>query len=169
MIRPEVAALLRRYAEPLLVAFGAGVVLWKVFGPGALRGAWFDMLAFAVVAVVAVLWLRASLSRARLSAEVRDGAGAVFVEERRVVYLGPFGRAEIDLDSLVRVEAASGADGGRMWMLVAAGRPPLAIPDAAEGAGALVDAFSALPQFDFDAAAARGGLRSVWRRRDGVF
>lgn len=170
-LRPELAAWLRHWREPLvwgaLLAWGLWLT-WRgyarieivYFGPGLL-----------MVAAGAAL-LRGALRRARLASE-GPAEGMVVIDEARIGYFGPHGGGFIDLPSVVRVEIvtrphAAGAS-AHAWIITADDGTRLAIPLGAEGADGLVDALSPLPGIDFDAGVAAVGApgaqrATVWRK-----
>ncbi|MBK0400345.1 hypothetical protein H0I76_14185 [Limibaculum sp. M0105] len=166
-VRPEAAALVRRWAEPaaaavLLLAAGREAVI--AFGAG--RG--FGWIALAA-ALLAALWLRVALVRA-LSAQGGEAPGVVEIREREIRFFGPYAGGSVDLDALVRIEVVVPARGvGALWRLAASDGHVLVVPAVAQGAEKLIDAFSALPGFS-DLAAAGAlrreapGSRLVWER-----
>ncbi len=169
MIRPEVAALLSRYAEAIVAGGVTLVALWIVGLPD-FRLDWLSVLLGAPLAVAGIVWLRVALRRAR--AQGQDGAGRLFVEERRVLHVGSFGNVQVDLDDATRLDLM--AQGGRASLMVhVPDGPPTALPLGAEGVDALYDALTGLPGMDLDALHARlarirragaGETGTVWTR-----
>lgn len=143
MIRPEVAALLRRYQELLAgVAVAALGLYWLVFSGGLLR--WIGAAVILAGGALAI----AGVQRARFR-QGGGGPGVVQVVERRVSYFGPLDGGVLDLDALTSlVLDPSGTP--PHWVLRSAGQPPLHIPLTAKGADALFDAFSSLPGLQVD-------------------
>lgn len=91
----------------------------------------------------------------------------VTVAERRISYFGPVEGGIAALDSLVAIDVESGPSPS--WRLRLDDGRILRVPAAAEGAGALPEAFAALDGFSSARAAAALGARGratfrVWRR-----
>ncbi|MFO1107410.1 MAG: hypothetical protein U1E34_15085 [Amaricoccus sp.] len=171
MIRPEIAAWVRVWREPLL--WGALLLagLWLVWqGYLALEPA---TIALGLLCAAAGLGLlRDALRRARLRLEA-PAEGMVLIDEGRIAYLGPRGGGFIDLPSIVAVEIVTRPHvppaSGHVWLLTAEDGERLTIPVGAKGADRLFDALSPLPGIDFDAGVAAilgpGAHRAtVWRR-----
>lgn len=166
-IRPDLAARLRRWREPL--AWGALLLLglaliWR--GYQALAPLTFAAGLLAAAAGAGLL--RPALRRVSL-AGAAEAEGVVVIDEARIGYLGPREGGFVDLPTLVSVEVRSDARNGAVWVLRGE-EAVLAIPFGARGAAMLLDALSALPGIDFDAAlrAAAGERQhvSVWKRPD---
>ena len=178
MMRPEALATLRRWAEPLAVALALAWVVRESLS-GAARGQILGWAGFLVAALLAG-WLHVAAQRARLhkrgaarasGAELGAvGAGEVFVEEGRIRRIGPFGRVEISVAALTRVEIAPGATpDSALWLLSAGSGPPFAASRAEDPEDAIPDALSALPGFHLEPVRAAlqakdGVIREVWRR-----
>lgn len=186
MIRPELVALARRWAEPALAAAATLMALW-IAGASTLRWGWLTLVLSAIILVAGGLWLREAIRRVRLSAAQGD-SGQVFVEERRVLYIGRFGNVQVDLDDVTRIDLAtfkpSGAIAGSIGlggatavatrqasasvMLFSPGSPPVTVPLNAEGEDRFLDALCSLPGFRLDDLS--GGLAktqpivTIWRR-----
>ena len=172
-IRPEITRTALRWAETAV--YGAATLLILLWLSGAaVNGVWRAGLMIVVAA--AGFWLtRAAYLSARAAAS-RQGPGMVLIDERRITYLGPEAGGFASLNALEAIE---------IW----APDPPywqyethwilrhedadegLIIPTTAEGAGNLIDAFSALPGFEPSKALAAlnapsGSVATIWRRRD---
>ena len=151
MIRPEAAALLKRWFEPA-VALGVTLVALWIVGLPDFRLDWLSVLLGAPLAIAGLIWLRVAVRRAR--AESGGGEGRLFVEERRVLHVGAFGNVQVDLDDATRIDLM--AQGRRASLLVhVPDGPPTALPLGAEGVDALYDALTGLPGMDTDALHAR--------------
>ena len=159
LLRPEVAAALYRWREALVGALFLAVGLrWALtsFGALFLIGCGFAAAGAALIA--------AGIQRGRFRAG-GGGAGVVDVDERRITYFGPFGGGAVAVEDLNEL----GVDGAHNWHLTDASGQILMIPMTAEGADALFDAFTALPDLhgsDLVAAARRPakGYTVVWSR-----
>lgn len=160
-MRPEIAAILRRWAEAsagvAALALGAW---WWLSEPGLLG--WIGgavALAGAAVAFTGV-------QRARLRGP--EGPGIVRLDEGRLLYMGPLEGGAADLDRLTGVSFEP--RGTPSWVLHREGEPPLSVPVGAAGAHALLDAFAALPGFDASRALSaleRGAPADLWRKGRG--
>jgi hypothetical protein len=170
LVRPELAARLRLWREPIGWAALLGLGLWMVWhGYSRLAPLPF---AFGLVFVATGLGLLpTAVRRLRLHAEL--GEGVVVIDEWRIAYLGPRGGGFVDLPSILRVEIVTRPhvppDSAHAWVLTADDGTHLTIPLGAEGADRLFDALSPLPGIDFDAGAAavaagRPGRAIVWRK-----
>lgn len=135
-IRPEVAALLYRWREVLILGALALIGVYIALKPGFfLAVAGWALLAFSF------LMIPVAFRRARFNPG-DDGIGVVRLREKRVVYMGPEGGGTVsldDLDHLVLVVERT----GRHWRLVE-GPQRLDIPVDAVGADQLFDAFTQL-------------------------
>jgi hypothetical protein len=141
MIRPEVRALARRWADPAAGAALAGLGLWLVLG-----GGWLTAALGVALAALGAGWLVLALRRRRFAAD--PGApGIVEIDEGRVRYLHPVLPGEISLDDLAELHLAH-FRGRRVWRMVDTGGRGLVVPLDAAGAPALFDAFAALPGLD---------------------
>jgi len=173
MIRAAARGWLTRWRDALI---GAGLVAGglALFGRAALSGAPVPLVLLAVSLTLGVWlardgWLRARLGGAPTGAGAAPGVASV--REGEIAYFGPITGGAVDLDALESVVLSVRA-GGAVWLLRAPGEPALAIPAGAEGAGALLDAFAALPGFDAARVAraldaAIGADVIVWRRGGG--
>jgi hypothetical protein len=170
-LRPELAARLRRWREPLV--WGALLVLgvwlaWRGYGTLAP----LPFLVGLLFAATGLGLLRVAVRRLRLSAEALD-EGVVLIDEARIVYFGPREGGVVDLPSVVRVEIVTRPhllpDSGYAWVITAEDGTRLVIPLGARGAEALPDALTLLPGIDLDAGAAAvaagaAGRTTVWRK-----
>jgi hypothetical protein len=159
LVRPELAAALHRWREPLAwgAVLAAGLLLiWRGYAglaPGPL------MLGLLMAGAGATL-LRAAIRRIRLTAQV-PGEGVVVIDEGRIAYLGPFGGGVVDLPRLTRVELTPAS-----WILAADDGTRLVVPRGAVGAERLPDALTPLPGLDLDSAAEETALAGpvlVWQ------
>ncbi len=173
MIRPEVAAGLKRWVEPS-VALGASLAaLWVVGMPG-MRWGWLSLALALPIAVAGGVWLRVAVRRAMMTGP--RAQGALFVEERRVLHVGPMGNVQVDLDDVTQIDllVSSRRDVPPGLMVYLPESPPVSLPLDVQGGDALLDAMTALPGFSADrfhtqrARARRGGqetpILTVWRR-----
>lgn len=171
-LRPEAVAALRRWAEPGLVGLALIWVVresWSATARGQLLG-WAGFLVAALLAG----WLVVAAQRARLHKRgpgaAGPGEGEIFVEEGRIRRLGPFGRVEVAVAMVDRVEIAPGpTPEAALWLLTVGRNPPFAASRAEDPADAIPDALSALPGFSLEAARAAlqardGVIREIWRR-----
>lgn len=176
MIRPELLDTARRWREPILAGLATLAALW-IAGASTLRWGWLTLVLSAVILVAGGLWLREAIRRVRLAAGHGDG-GRVFVEERRVLYVGRFGNVQVDLDDVTRVDLAiskpNGGSHASVILFLLQG-PPVTVPLDAEGEDGFLDALCSLPGFRLDdltgalSGAAVGGraaapLVTIWRR-----
>jgi len=138
-LRPEVRAFFRRWREPLVAAgLGALGLWWALTEYGLLL--WIGWLLMAGSAALAY----AALQRLRF-ARGGGGAGIVTIDERRVVYFGPYSGGVADLDALLRLELEPSPGGPAQWVLTCDTGERVEIPVDAEGADRLFDLFAALP------------------------
>lgn len=161
-LRPEVAAILRRWSEVLAALAVVALGLWIAWRPGpVVQGfGWVLVLAGGLAIIPA-------LRRARF-ASTGEGPGVVEVDERRVLFMGPTHGGTVAIDDLASVSLRRMEDRRAAWVLVE-GDQLLVIPTDARGAEALFDAFSALPGLSLEAvlAAHEGGepgTTRLWTR-----
>lgn len=170
MIRPEVAALLRQWSEPAIAVAITAAALWIVGLPG-FRLGWVSVILGLPIGIAGLIWLRVAVRRALNPAQA--GQGSLFVEERRVLYVGSFGNVQVDLDEATRIEVLSRTDAASLMVHVPDG-PPVALPLGAEGADKLLDALTGLPGLNMETvltrleraqrAGAGQGITTVWTR-----
>lgn len=137
-LRPEAAATLRRWREPLVALTVVALGIWIAASPGPIVQGFGWILAGA-----GALALIPAIRRARFQAS-GEAPGVVQVDERRVLYMGPTHGGAVALDDLRQLSLRRMEDGRAAWVLVE-GTTLLVIPTDARGADALFDAFTALP------------------------
>ena len=161
-LRPEVAATLSRWREPLI---SVGVILlgvWLILRPGPVV-AGFGW----VVAALGAVSLFTSIRRARFKGE-GDGPGIVGLVEGRLTYMGPFYGGAVSADDISEVSFKRARDGKGYWMLNHS-EGVLVIPASAKGAERLFDLFTAMPEVSAAQALAaaenqKPGTTTVWTR-----
>lgn len=172
-VRPEITRASIRWFETAAYAAITVLILWWLSGAvvdaywrgGLMLGAGFTGF-----------WLtRAAYLSARASAD-RSGPGMVLIDERRITYLGPNAGGFASINALEAIELWAPDPPyyayAECWILRHQDAPEgLIIPTNAEGAGGLIDAFSALPGFEADKAVAalgaeEGSVATVWRRAE---
>jgi len=138
MIRPELAAALHRWREPLIAACVALAGLWV-----ATRGGWLlGPVGLLIAALAAGLGLSA-FRRVRFARQV-GAPGVVELDEGQVAYLGPASGGFLSLRELSEIRLIA-VQGRRHWRLKQSDGQALIIQVDAAGAEALYDAFAALP------------------------
>lgn len=161
-VRPEIAAIARRWRESLvgLCALAFGVYL-------GLTGTLAAKIVAAGLVVGGVLLIAAGLQRARFR---RGGAGpgVVALDEGRLSYFGPQAGGVMAVSDIVGVDLITGHDGSA-WSLESAGSEVLLIPANAAGSEVLFDAFGALPGLEIAAVlnaleTAAPGRVMIWAR-----
>jgi hypothetical protein len=165
LLRPELAAALHRWREPLGWGALALAGVWL-----ALRGLNRDGLLLAagvIAAAVGGAMLVGAVQRVRLRGQA-PGEGVLVTDEGRIGYFGPHGGGFADLSRIVRVEVGP-IGGGPAWTLVSEDGERLVVPAGARGSEALADALAALPGIDMRAAVAaiatpRALPSVVWRQ-----
>lgn len=153
--------LAKRGREALVGLAILGVALWwTAVAVGPL--AW--LAAPVAAGGLALLWTGLQRYRVRPGG---DGPGFVEITEGRVIYFGPETGGAIALDTLTAISLVPTARGSIWRLTVPEGA--LAIPVAARGGEALIDAFARLPGFSL--ARLPAGLQppgpaplTVWRR-----
>jgi len=141
MIRPELAAALHRWREPLIAACVVLAGLWV-----ATRGGWLlGPIGLILAALGAGLGLSA-FRRVRFARKV-GAPGIVELDEGQVAYMGPASGGFLSLRELAEIRLIA-VQGQRHWRLKQADGQALIIPVDAAGADALYDAFAALPGVD---------------------
>ena len=136
LIRPELAALLRRWSE---VLSGLAVAL---FGVWALQAT--DPFFRALAGLVILAGLGLALIGWRRMRFRRDGGGPGIVQhvEGQISYFGPEDGGFMALRDIVELHLVGH---GTRWRLIAAEGTRLDIPVTAQGSEALFDAFATLP------------------------
>ncbi|MEO0522815.1 MAG: hypothetical protein AAF088_07845 [Pseudomonadota bacterium] len=135
--RPEAIDAIRRWYEVLAGLAFAALSVWLFTRGGLLSWVSVPMIAGAV----ALIWVGVQRGRFR---QAGDGAGAVQVDEGRVIYFGPLSGGSVALADLDRL-ILDGTQHPPHWHLHQPGNPPLLIPVNAVGADDLFDAFATLP------------------------
>lgn len=165
-LRPGAAALLRKWREVLAALAVIALGLWIAASPGPFVQGFGWVLAAAGAA-----FLIPAARRARFAAS-GEAPGVVRVDERRILYMGPVHGGAVALDELDHLSIRRLEDGRAAWILVERDNM-LAIPVEAAGAGALFDAFTALPGLSAQALlAARDGstpgTTRLWSRAQAI-
>lgn len=162
MIRPELAARILRWREPLAALALAGFGLWLM----ALGGLVLRPLGLMLLCLAGG-WGLTAMRRLRFARSV-EAPGLVEVDEGQVGYLGPTFGGYVALADLVEIRMIE-LYGKRHWRLRQADGQALLIPVAASGAEALFDAFATLPGADMARLAAAldapPGIAPLWSRR----
>ncbi|PCJ76247.1 MAG: hypothetical protein COA53_03075 [Rhodobacteraceae bacterium] len=149
LFRPEAMQALRRWREPAFVAVFFALSVWFLW-KALVQSSWISgMIGLAMAAVVGSV-LYVSYMRASIKTD-SDGPGIVEVREREITYFAPENGGSMDLDMLLRLQLSTlpSNSGDRNWILWYPGGS-LVIPTSADGAGALVEAFAALPNLGYD-------------------
>lgn len=170
-IRPELAARLRDWREPIVWSALLLAGLWLIWqGYRALAPLSFVVGLIAAAAGLGLL--RDSLRRRRLSLAA-PAEGVVLIDEARIGYFGPRDGGFIDLPAITAVEIVTRPHvppaSAHAWVLTGEDGTRLVIPLGARGADRLFDALSPLPGIDFDAGVAAvvgpGARRAmVWKK-----
>lgn len=168
LFRPEAMQTIRRWREPTVIAllFAASIwLLWQAI----VQSSWISGaigLAFAA-AVGSILYV--SYMRARIS-DAADGPGFVEIREREITYFAPENGGTVVLDMLLRIQLSTlpSATGNKNWILWYPGGS-LVIPTSADGAGALIETFAALPNIGYEKVAKAMGadteeIFTIWQR-----
>ena len=161
-LRPEAAAMLSRWREPLVSGLVIVLGIWLILRPGPVV-AGFGW----IVAALGGVSLFASIRRVRFKG-AGDGPGVVDLVEGRVTYMGPFYGGAVSADDISEVAFKRARDGKGYWMLNHS-EGVLVIPASAKGAERLFDLFTAMP--DVSAAVALAAIEKqshgttvVWTR-----
>ena len=168
MIRPELAAHLRRWREVIaaLAVALAGLWLWT-------RGGLFYRPLGAGVIVIAAIWAVAARRQMRFARDI-TAPGVVEVVEGAIRYYAPaiadtpWAGGEVALRDLTRISVLP-LSGQLHWQLRTRDGQAMLIPVAAAGADRLAIAFASLPGIDMgrvSAAIAPGrdgpAMQTVW-------
>ncbi|NKX45594.1 hypothetical protein [Roseicyclus persicicus] len=162
-LRPEAAAVLRRWREVIAALGLVALGLWIATSPGpVLQGAGYVLAALAAIALVP------AIRRARF-APGGQGPGVVRVVEGRILYMGPVTGGAVSVRELTSLSLRRDEDGRAAWVLTEPGQL-LVIPVDAAGAEALFDAFTALPGLGAQRLlsarqSVRTGTQTLWRRQ----
>lgn len=172
MFRPEATAQLRRWSEPAIAVFATFAAAWIVGLPG-IRFGWVSLALGVPLVLAGAVWLRVAVRRAMDDDPLIEG-GQVFVEERRVLYVGALGNTQLDLDEVISVAVMrpTRPDGTPALLLTPPGSAPVSVPLSAEGTDNLLDALTVLPGFSLDRlasarksrASAEAPFVTIWRR-----
>lgn len=150
-LRPEVAALLRGWREPLVIVLMIALGL-LLFRHGQNRADLTLQFLGLLICIPFALGLVPAVRAVRLRRNRLD-PGLVEIAERQITYLGPQFGGSVSVDAISRIEIIATDDGpfrpDVFWTLFHNDGPALSIPSNAEGADKLLDAFSALPGFDY--------------------
>ncbi|WP_374634242.1 hypothetical protein [Paracoccus sp. (in: a-proteobacteria)] len=164
MIRPELAARLRPWAETGAALAATGFGLW-VFS----LGGWILWPLGAAIAVAAALWALDARRRMRFAHDAL-GPGMVELDEGAIRYLSPnrLLGGEISLRELAEIRLMRLND-RRHWRLKSSDGQALLIPVDAAGAEYLASAFAALPGIDMGRVSAAlapdaPAIQTVWTR-----
>lgn len=170
-VRPEISRAALRWSETAIYGGVTLLILWWLTG-AAVDVYWRVGLMLGVG--FTGFWLTRAAYHSASAARDRDGPGVVLIDERRITYLGPElgGFASINALEAIEVWAPDPPyyHYTYCWILRHDGADEgLVIPTNAEGAGGLIDAFSALPGFEANRALAalgadEGSVATVWRR-----
>lgn len=157
-LRPEAAALLTRWRQPIL--FGAGLLLCLYILARNLGSPFWMIVAGLAAFFCAVSFYQAWL-RARLGSD-GSAEGVVVIDEHRIGYFGPNTGGFVEMKDLRRLDVYNGA-----WILHQIDGPRLDIPFDAPKADALLDLFAQLPGVTLaklhSALATRQGLlQTIW-------
>lgn len=159
-IRPELAARIAPWREPLAASAAGLVGVWI-----ATAGGWASVAGAAVVAVSAG-WGLIALRRARFL-QPASSPGIVEVDEGQIGYLAPVAGGFVALADLAELRLIE-AGGARLWRLKTTDGQALLVPLGALGAERLFDAFAALPGLGPEALARAAAASEtpvvVWRR-----
>lgn len=142
--RPEAIAAIARWREVLAALAVILIGLWIALRLGGVIVTGFGYVLIALGAVIMVPAIR----RARFVTG-GEGPGAVEVDERRILYMGPVTGGALALDDLRVLSVRRDGEDRVAWVL-ADGAQLLVIPVDAAGADALFDAFAALPGLNVD-------------------
>ncbi|WP_205749151.1 hypothetical protein [Frigidibacter oleivorans] len=169
MIRPEVAAALRRWQEVIAAGAVLAAGLWLAW-----LGGWL-LLPLGLLVAAAGLGLGWQGLRRMRFARGAQAPGLVEFDEAQIAYLGPESGGFVSLAELAEIRLVTLA-GRPHWRLKQADGQALLVPVDAAGAAALHDAFAVLPGIELgrlaaalqagpdDGAAAPGLPPPLWRR-----
>ncbi|MEE9454749.1 MAG: hypothetical protein V3V13_10255 [Paracoccaceae bacterium] len=149
LFRPEALETLRRWREPGIIAVLFAFAIWLLWRAIVQSSIISGLIGLVIAGAVGSLFYVAYL-RARLRRSV-SGPGIVEVLEREITYFAPDNGGSVDLDTVLRIQLSTRPSdtGDRHWILWHKGGS-LVIPAAADGAGALIETFAALPDMSYD-------------------
>jgi len=147
MIRPEVVALFRKYAEVIAGLIIAVVGFWLLT-----RTDWFWKLIGGLVMGFGLVMFTTALRRIAFKTD-QIGPGVVEVDERQISYFSAYDGGAVSIEALTRITVISSDQGpwadDMHWVLEEDGGTMLTIPNSATGTEKLFDAFSALDGVDY--------------------
>ncbi len=163
-VRPEARAALWRWREALAGASGVVFGLWWLLTAASLTR-WVG----GAVALAAAALLVAGLQRGRFRGR-SGGLGVVRTDEGQIAYFGPLTGGVVALSEVSQVVYDHSGKPGH-WVISQPGQPDLEIPENAEGADGLFDAFTSLPRLSTQELlrvqnAPHGTRHVIWRRRE---
>lgn len=141
-VRPEAAAILRRWREAII---GAGLALGGLWLASTSRG--LPLLLGGAIALLGALLIFTGLRHGRFKQQAA-APGLVEIDEQRITYMGPILGGSVALEDLRRITYRLTKGGEAFWRLESTGAQPLIIPAGAAGVEALLDACTPLPKFD---------------------
>lgn len=136
LIRPELAAGLKRWSEVLTGLAVAGFGLWALQARDVFFQGLAGLIVLAGLALAVIGWRRMRFHREGTA------PGVVQIVEGQISYFGPSEGGFVALADLVELHLVAN---GTSWLLIAQDGTRLEIPVAATGADALFDAFARLP------------------------
>ena len=162
-LRPEVAALIRRWREVEIAAAVAVAGLWLATRGGSFLAVIGGGVVMLGGALAVIGWRRLRFSREATA------PGIVRVVEGQMAYLGPFGGGFVGMPDLVELALIRDSEGRQVWRMSVMAGTPVLVPVSALGAEALFDAFAALPGLDMAQVLAALDApepvdRVIWRR-----
>lgn len=170
-VRPEITRATLRWFETAIYAAVTVLILWWLTG-AAVDVYW--RIGLMLFVGFTGFWLTRAAYLSARAASSRDGPGMVLIDERRITYLGPERGGFASINALEAIELWAPDPPyyryDECWILRHVDADEgLIIPTNAEGAGGLIDAFSALPGFEARRAVAaldgeEGSVTTIWRR-----
>ncbi len=165
-LRPDATALVARWwGAGFSIAVALIGVYWGLTAFGFVRWLGWALVPLGLVAAIA------AAQKARFGAG-GGGAGVVSVDEGRISYFGPTDGGVVALDDITRL-SLDRRGVPHTWRIDRPGQPALTIPNDAEGAGALFDAFVTLPGLSIETllvarrgapSTAPGQIHVIWQR-----
>ncbi len=174
-LRPEVETFVRIWREPLVL--GALIIFsLLLFRHGQNRADVTLQFLGLLIGIPFALAFIPAIRTVRLRRNRQD-PGLIEVAERQITYLGPHLGGSVSVDAISRIEIIV-TDAGPyapdvFWTLFHNDGPALSVPSNAEGADHLLDAFAALPGFDYHQAILAMGATSpstflIWKSPSSV-